>query len=166
MNKKKINIVLIIAVLAIWGILIYRFVGGHFFTDAPEISFQPTAINGQPIFTKKEKHDIAIHERDPFLSKHDYIRYNYPSNSGAKQSNNPNNKVDNSKAPVQWPNIKYLGFVKQKKSRRPLILLQINNKFYRKRPNENLIGGVKIMKFYNDSIKLKLKGEIKVISKN
>ena len=165
MSKKKINIVLLIVVLAIWGILIYRFVGGHFFTDAPELNYQPTAINEQPVFTKKQAHEIAIHERDPFLSKHYYIRYNYQSNSGAKQSNNPNNKVNNLKSPVQWPMIKYLGFVKQKKSKKPLILLQINNKFYRKRPHEKLIGGVKIIRFYKDSIELGLNGEKKMLNK-
>ena len=158
MSKKKINIILLIVVLAIWGILIYRFIGGQFFSDTPELNYQPTAINEQPVFTKKQAHEIAIHERDPFLSKHDYIRYHYQSHSGEKQSNNSNNKVVNSKVPVQWPMIKYLGFVKQKKSKKPLILLQIDNKFYRKRPNEKLIGGVKIMNFYKDSIKLQYKG--------
>ena len=158
MSKKRINIILLIVVLAIWGILIYRFVGGQFFSDAPELNYQPTAINDQPVFSKKQAHEIAIHERDPFLSKHDHIKVSYQRNTKVRQSKISNNKIQNSKPPIQWPTIKYLGFVKQKKSKKPLILLQIDNKFYRKRPNEKLIGGVKIMKFYKDSIKLQYKG--------
>ena len=164
MSKKKINIVLIIVVLGLWGTVVYRSLNHYFLPnqDQNAVEQRGNSFNYQQI--KKDTFELSPLHRDPFLSKQmapaTPIVYTKPSAPIVK-------KTAAVKAPPQptvvyWPEINYYGYIKSSQKISELILIKINNKLYKTRKND-IVEGIKIKTVFKDSIEMQLNKEVKLI---
>jgi hypothetical protein len=162
MNKKHINIVLIIAVISLWGTVLYKYVNRFLTTNELVYTQQNLSI---PIVAKIEKDTFTIYplERDPFLGK---LLVKKQNNFKTK---NPVIKsfVKNIEPKITspFPRIQYFGYIKSQDKSEKLILLKVNNKLERVRLKAN-IDGLIIEKIYKDSIEVLFNKEKRIFVKN
>ncbi len=163
MNKKHINIVLIIAVVGLWGTVLYKYVNRFFNTDELAYTSQDFSM---PIIAKIEKDTFAIKplERDPFLGKLLIKKQNnfIPKNVVIKT---PIVKTPEIKIDKPFPRVQYFGYIKSQDKSEKLILLKVNNKLERVRLNSN-IDGLIIKQIYKDSVVVSYGKEIRGFNKN
>lgn len=165
MKKKNLNIILIIAVGLIWGILIYKYVNNMFTSDEVQGLVVTNAPNFEmPSRIKKDTFELKGYERDPFLGKISRRRAKViVNNSSANVKRKKQSAVPKAVAP--WPQIQYIGYVKEEHSKNPLLLLKISGKFLRKKADQEFMEGLKIKEFYKDSIIVQYSKEEKTIKK-
>jgi hypothetical protein len=158
MNKKKLNIILIPAVLAVWVIIIIK-IFSYAKTPSKDV-FKPLSnIFSQDSISIVDTLKIFANYRDPFtpsslqlVSKTDVIK---PQIKPSQNSSNKN---------VSWPNISYGGLVKNTKDGKELALVKISDRTIITQKN-NIIEGIKILALYSDSVKVQLQKETKTIVK-
>lgn len=162
--KKKINIVLVIAVLGLWGSLIYKAINQYFFLE--EDAFDYATYNPKNDFIISEKDTFALEpiNRDPFLDKA------FAPNSEAKVSRPAKNNIlkHSIAKPIEkkpFPQINYYGYIKSKEKKEELILLKINGKMKRLRIDE-VTEGIKVKKVFHDSILVVANGETRSFKKS
>lgn len=165
MNKKVINSVLIFFMLVIWTIVfnkLFNFFGNNI--DDDNISVNPITIVDPRANFSKDTFNLEKIKRDPFLG-----RYNVFKEKRRNTSNNKNGpktkKTTKTNAKTPWPKFSYHGFVKGAKSSSELVLIRMNNKFYKTREGD-MLEGFLIKKIYRDSIIVKRKKESKAIPKS
>jgi hypothetical protein len=168
--KKKINIVLIVVVLGLWGTVGYKAINNYFFSEKlaiKTIDFN-SALNVAQI-NKDTFHMVSI-MRDPFLNKQECV---YDPVSVTRMSDSRPSKIKkNIAAPIlksrqeyiNWPSIYYYGYIKSKVKNEELILVKINEIMYKLRINEQ-VEGVTLMKVYKDSIEFNFNRTRKIIQK-
>lgn len=161
--KKKINIILIIVVLGLWGNVAYKALSQYFFSD--EDTFAATTYNSKNDFVISEKDTFVLEpiNRDPFLDK------TLISNKETSVIKTVRSKISKPTTvkPVDkrpFPIINYYGYIKSKQKKDELILLKINGKLKRLRVDETF-EGLKIKKVFNDSIVIVANGETKSFRK-
>jgi len=162
MTKKNINIILIVGVALIWGLLIYKFFGGSFVNQEDRQNYAATINEELPTSIQKDTFDLKEYTRDPFLGRTRKVV------GGNLVRSNSSVKVKKSKktATVQWPQLQYLGFVKEEEAKEPLLLLKVNGKLIRKKSSFEFFEGFKVLKFYKDSLLMRCNGEEKTIKKS
>jgi len=167
MNKKQLNIVLLLGVVGIWGIVIYKLFGGIFTTKQSAVMNEYNMpITEFDFGHQKDTFLLAGFNRDPFLGKKIKSR-NSNSNHFVKKDNKSSyrKKVNNHSIDKPWPKIEYLGFVKEKEGKDPLLLLKVNDRLFRKKASVFEFDNVRVINFYKDSIELKRGREYKIIYK-
>lgn len=160
MNKKRLNIVLLVLMAIIWGL-----VGRRLFLNANATASDVVTAQVQPTATyktiAKDTFKLEHLERDPFLG---VVRnYTIASTKSSKKSNQtaPNKKE---KAVIKWPTVNYYGLVKKASSKQPLALLKINNITHYAKAKD-VIEEVTVLKVTRDSIALQFEKEKKYIKK-
>ena len=119
MKSKRKTYILLIVVLAIWGILIYKF----FSFTSPQDNSVPSGpdITLTPFSAKpKDTFSIDVKYRDPFLGK--MYNPNHPANT--------KKKVYIPKEPVVWPTIIYKGIVSDNRDKNKVFMLNINGQTF------------------------------------
>ena len=153
MQKRHLNIVLIIVVIAVWGGLIYKFASPFFNTNktTSHIPKVDLSIKETQVYSK-DTFQLTKVIYDPFLAK----SYSRPIISTTKKS------IKKKKKPKKlvWPKINYLGFVKSQTNKNKLGLIRVNNHLCKVRPGDQ-VKTIKVYKITNDSIGLKLGTEKK-----
>lgn len=157
--KKKINILLIVVVLGLWGTAIYRYLRGFFLSsevskNATEREF--TDIND--FLIKRDTFILRPVEHDPFFDRM------ITAQESVKPLRPYKPVTYSKKEQIVWPVIEYFGYIKPQ-SNKELILLKINNKLFRLRIFEQK-DGVKVNKIYKDSVQLIFNNEKKIIKHN
>lgn len=159
MQKKHLNTILIIVVVAIWGGLVYKFARPFFSSNQTIISVPKEA------FSQKETHihskdtfELAILTHDPFLAK------TYYKSTSSKVTSKKTTKKKSKPKKLVWPKISYLGFVKAQINKNKLGLIRINKKLYKVRSKDK-VATMDVLKVTNDSIGLKLGNEKKFFKK-
>jgi hypothetical protein len=159
MKNKWVTILLISAVLLIWGVVFFRVLkvvdGDGEETHYVKDTKVKTAFND---FTLPGNSQISVlTRRDPFgiiIPKDTVLKKKYKADSIKQQ-----------KAPVIIPNwdfVKYLGFIRNPETKKLIAIMRING-------NESMLtegetrDGVSLVKNFRDSLKIKYKGEIKFI---
>lgn len=169
MQKKKLNIILILVVLGLWGTVIYKSLN-RFFTS--EVSDFANTNSSQSFDLKKISKDTFLLEklnRDPFLDKALALKTNPSIEKKIKPVIKP--KVNPKPKPVEvvksviWPQVSYYGYIKSKEKSEELILVKIDNGFLKLRKNQN-IEGLIIKRIFKDSIEVCFNKEKKFIYKN
>lgn len=161
MKKKILNVFLITMLVIIYGKIFLKMFGSSSFNDTIstyELSVLDNKIN-KPL--ERIDFDISNVKTDPFrLSTQSSIIQNkkITTTKSLKKS-----KITDSKY-LYWPNFEYYGFVKNQKSKSPLILVKVDSKMIRKREGE-VFDNIKIYKVYEDSLILKQGKEKKVVQK-
>lgn len=159
MKDKRVLFVLIIAVVAIWGLIGYKLVVG----DVDEsIITAPRSMDKNVVGELEvESYQLLNNYRDPFQAQ----RINYGSRSnGVEKNSNQKVTVQKKSEPLAWPPITFGGLIKRKNSKEKVALLKVNSSDHLMRINEE-IEGIKVLKIEKDSIQVIYKGEKKVIYK-
>ncbi|WP_452223485.1 hypothetical protein [Lacinutrix chionoecetis] len=160
MSKKNINRILILVVAIIWSILIYQFINRALISN----SYRNLNTVSQKIIDvpqiAKDTFNLKRYTRDPFLGT-------LNNNQRTDKTRKPFNQIKKIETPINqnWPNIEYLGFVKEEKANDPLILIKIDNKFFRKKIGEDFTEGLKVVEFFKDSVLVDFNSEKKIIKK-
>jgi len=157
MKNKKLTYILGLAVVIIWGMIIYRIIQSLKSDDVETIP--TTAVKKEPYndyTVPKETTRLALNYRDPFgLVK-------FRDTTKTIIHNLPNNQHLVIKPAVNWDFIKYSGYIRNPASKELIALLQINGK------SVNMVEGettdsVKLLKNMQDSVKIRFRGKIKYI---
>ena len=157
--KKKINIVLILAVVGLWGTVGYKTITQYLFPKKNVANLSSTTKdNFNPNFINKDTFHLEIISRDPFLNNQTQNKslISRPSSSGSLHKNvNPIIKRVEIK---NWPIITYYGYIKSKENMEELFLIKIEKTLYKLRKDVP-IEGITLKQVYNDSIALYFKNE-------
>ena len=166
--KKKINIVLIIVVLGLWGTVAYKTVSQYFFSK--ELVANKTQLNDELNLNQVNKATFNLEKvaRDPFLNRQNQtdsvVKKKYYSKIPNSESR-PNPIVLKPRVIMNWPLISYHGYIKSKDKNEELILVKIDKRLYKLRKGDQ-IEGVTVKRVYNDSIELNFNKEKKIIRLN
>lgn len=165
MGKKKINIILIIAVLALWGTVGFRVVNRHFTSNEETIenSLQKNSFTLKLI--NKDTFILEKIDRDPFLNKQFQaentvfrkIISNFPSIKKTTVSKSPLNTPT-----LSWPELIYYGYIGSKEKNEELVLLKIDSKLCKLKLNESY-NGLIVKKKYKDSIEVFFNSQKRII---
>lgn len=156
MTKKKINIVLIIIVLGLWGAVGYKTITQYFFSKDIIVNTDKTDYKLNMNLINKDTFLLGHISRDPFLDKQ-YQMTNpiaikqYPQIAILKVS--PKTVVSIPKEIINWPSISYHGFIKSNGKNQELILLKIDGKLFRVRKND-IVQKLTVKEVSNDSIEV------------
>ena len=66
---------------------------------------------------------------------------------------------------IVWPKIEYLGYIQEKNTNAPLLLLKVDGRFLRKRAPFQFSDDLVVLEFYQDSVQMSYKKEVKMIRK-
>lgn len=163
MNNRTLNIVLITAMVIIWGLvgrkLFLNYGSGvgeiEQVVDVPKIDFK---------VVQKDTFILLRVERDPFLGAKGISASELGVRNTSSTNKIKNQNIPESFAKLQWPKVKYYGFVKNSTSLNKLVLLNINNKLYRVKM-KSAIDGLIVRKVFKDSVELEFKKELKFFKK-
>ena len=148
--KKRINTILLILVLGLWGTVIYKYVSQYFIKPEQFTSKMNSNYNSISKIISKDTFTLKPLKRDPFLNKVSI------KTIPLKRTNTiPNKKTIPKKIePVvekPFPAIIYLGYIKSTAQKNELLLLKINGKLEKYHNNETK-NEIKIQKTINDTL--------------
>lgn len=164
MAKKKINILLIIVVLGLWGTVGFRTINRYFGNDTVNLSSQ--AQNREISLKKINKDTFELKKigRDPFLNKQFVekpafvasVSYHAPIRKAIK----PSPTVPKPKFDVPWPQLQYFGYIKS--NNLELVLLKIDSKLHKLKLNDE-VNGLIVKKKYKDSLEVVFNSQSRII---
>lgn len=164
MAKKKINIVLIIVVLALWGTVGYRALNRQFTNREMSLEKQNQLGNTTINQINKDTFKLENINRDPFSNKEfrtesvtvPVKKYfmTYPTIKKTYVS------IVKPQIDLSWPTLKYYGYFKSKDQE--LILLKVDSKLCKLKLNDPL-NGLIVTKKYKDSIIVFFNSESRII---
>ena len=149
--KKNINVVLIIAVLALWGTAGYRYVKNYFFIQGTAVTPESLEFKAVDLNIKRDTFLLEPLSRDPFLKKVSVRTVSVPiARRRVEISESLGNKTVHQPIIISWPDIKYYGFIKSGKNNE-LALIKVNGTLIKmhKGDSEN---GLIVKNIYGDSI--------------
>jgi hypothetical protein len=162
MAKKKINIILIIAVLGLWGTVGFKTIN-RYFGDNTIITNAATQTKNVS-FKRIDKDTFALEKinRDPFLNKQlqeqatpvKLASYHNPIKKAPAIV--PKKTIAN----VNWPTLKYFGYLKSKDQE--LVLLKIDSKLHKLKLNDP-VDGLVVKRKFKDSIEVSFNSESRII---
>ncbi|MEL1244914.1 hypothetical protein AAEO56_11620 [Flavobacterium sp. DGU11] len=145
--KKKINIVLIVAVLGLWGTLGYRYIN-NYFHDEENISYMKSGnIPLKDIIAKRDTFTMVLLGRDPFLG-HITVSREAEGRVHTHQIKGP--KPAKVKPNTEWPDVKYFGFIKSG-TNGELALLKIDGQLFKLHKGEAK-NDLVVQKIFKDSV--------------
>lgn len=161
MSRKVLNGFLIVCAVLLWGIVGYKFFGGGRVVLDEGVNISQNHQIAIPDF-KKDTIKLKAYARDPFLGK---FENQVKVNTSPKPEVKPKPIKEPLQKVIRWPKLEYLGFIKDKNSSSPALLLKVDNLLFRKKVNEEIKEGLTIIQFYKDSIQFELNGNKKMIMK-
>lgn len=160
MKSKATNIALIVALIGIWGTVIYKFIGGSSNEDTYYLPQTNHSTIVEQIQLVQENFVVNGNYRDPFLGR----AYHAPkakTTAKTKASKPVVPKIV--KPPTDWSFLVYRGdFLNEKKQH--VGILTIRNKDFLAKEGEEK-DGVQIIKIRKDSIQVNYQNEKKYIHK-
>lgn len=166
--KKKVNIVLLLVVIGLWGTVVYRYVK-RFFYQSNDVLNQ-TSIANRKInkIVAKDSFELPTITRDPFLNKNTVVKTTLVHKQVLKNRQpitKPSVPKQMAKNAQPMPSIKYYGYIKSTGAVGELFLLRVNGKLLKIKLNQE-IENLKVTQLKNDSIKIVYnKKEIKWFTK-
>ena len=164
MAKKKINIILIIVVLSLWGTVGYRTITRYFTNNESDIN--PEISNHYVSLKKINKDTFELKKigRDPFLNKHynekpafvASVSYHAP----VKRVLKPTPVAPKVNTNISWPQLQYYGYIKS--NDQELVLLKIDSKLHKMKLN-NEVNGLVIKKKFKDSVEVFFNSQRRII---
>lgn len=136
-NKKITTCLLVLAVLLIWGIIIYKVVmRGSEKTPVTELK----SGTNDKLSTKEFKYRLLLDYPDPFFPQREYHKESQKSdNPGAIQT-----------VTINWPNLKYYGCISSEGQIRALVGVEGKSQILK--PQDILAGQFVLKQIMNDSI--------------
>ena len=158
-QNKKTLIILVPAVLFIWGLIAFRIFKA---IEQPDLSMPQARVT--PVVEIQEdttKYTLSLNYQSPFresVSQSKYNKKREPKNP--KQETKVKHTV--TKAPIRWPRLNYQGLISREGS--ALCLVEIDAQLFFMAKGEEQ-KGVKLLAVTNDSIGLQFENERKYIRK-
>jgi len=155
--KKKVNILLLVFVLGLWGTVTYKYISGYWHCNSITASAsQKNAVDA--VVRQKDTFTLAALERDPFLNRSmaepKPVRVKFRT-AGVKKA--PPKII----SPVPFPQVGYFGYLKSPQHKE-LVLLKVNNRLMKLRAGEST-DGLKVVKIHKDSVQVNFNGEARTI---
>lgn len=169
MAKKKINIVLILFVLGLWGTVAYKALSQYFFSEEIKVTTATTDYTFSGEKVKRDTFRLEKIGRDPFLNTTlvREERSNSASSTGIARvrSNIPvkTATVEKPKEIKNWPVIGYYGYIKSG-DKNELVMLKVGNSIHRVRKGQE-VDGLVLNKVFKDSVEVSFNKEKKIIRK-
>jgi hypothetical protein len=157
-QNKAITYVLLIAVAAIWGWVIYKIIGDGGSDNTNNIIIDNNLKNDNSEMQLDTFSLIASYS-DPFVIK--YVSVNLAEDLNLEEEKNKANKV---KPIVKWPEIIYSGTVKNKVTNRNIALVNINEQHLLLDVGDTAYQ-IQILNIYADSLVVSYEKELKSIAK-
>ena len=161
MKKKKTTYILLVIVALIWGVIIYRLIGGG---ASPEISINspmPEIEKKERCMEKPDSVKLSLNYTDPFLKRN--LAYKKPSVSLTTAPPPPKVTVNKEVvANIIWPQIDFDGIIESKDEL--LVMLQINKSSHIIEKGK-VEQGISVIAVSQDSILLSYKHEEKYFYK-
>ena len=157
MNKKKLNIGLLIILLLIYGSVLYKYFGGSPKETVRKVAIADTAVEER--IQPKADFELIISDRDPFLDRS--IRKQAQKGNTQKKKINIRTKEN---TVISWPRIEYYGFLKSDNNEKARAVIEIDTKRYNLREGKE-IDGLKIKKIFMDSLAVEFAGTTRIIGK-
>ena len=148
--KKRINIILLILVLGLWGTVIYKYLSQYFTKTEQFNSKKYTPYNSNSKIASKDTFTLKPLKRDPFLNKISIKTIPLKTTNAIPNKKTIPKKIE----PVvekPFPAITYLGYIKSTAQKNELLLLKINGKLEKYHNNETK-NEIKIQKTVNDTL--------------
>lgn len=166
MKNKAMTYVLGFAVVAVWGLIIYRILQATGGDDTP--SFQNATVVKKEAFNDyaipKDTTHLLLNYRDPFSEKKidtmviparktmDHLKNNFAPAKPVKPA-------------INWNFIRYTGFINNPGSKKFLAMISINGREVMMAEGET-VDQVKLIKNSRDSVKIMYQGATKFITMN
>lgn len=166
--KKKINILLLIAVLGLWGSVLYRLVKNYMVSNENNKLVEQRISTIPVTKLKKKPYEFNPLSRDPFLDQIyntsiEVKRETSVSKVFGKQK--IKDEVSKFNKVISFPNIQYYGVIQSSSNNKEVVLLKINGQLVRlSKSGES--EGVKIKQVYKDSVKVLFSNQTKVIRRS
>lgn len=170
MNKKGINIILILLMVLIWFFVFRRI----FWINTSEEKL--SKVDSQKSFTpyvliSKDTFELKPLKKDPFLmSNRSNINRKPERESSRKKKRDVKITITEKKKETSevfiWPKMGYYGFVQGSNNDDRLAVIKINNELIRARTNVEISKGIIIRAIYPDSLHMVRQGLKKTILRN
>jgi len=154
MDKKKRTSYLLLGVVAIYAAIVIRFFLLTGDNTTPELTINQVGDFKPVTYTVAEAFTIANDHRDPFLGT-------VPKGPTKKISSNAVKTTTTAKTP--FPTIQYMGVISDSGSSAKILSIKIKNIEYVVREGDE-IEGVRILSGNDKAIKVRFKGEQKIIN--
>jgi len=158
--KKKINILLLLAVLSLWGIAGYRFFKIFFLKPHNIVAAARNYTGAVPLITR-DTFVLNPVSRDPFLdrSQQEIV----PAKASLKSSGNRHAVFNKNIVvmPLQWPAVSYYGYIKPAKNEE-LAMIKINNVLFKMHEKDSK-ESITLKKIYKDSVRIMYNKQLKTI---
>ncbi|WAC02701.1 hypothetical protein N7U66_03245 [Lacinutrix neustonica] len=169
MNRRLLNIILMVFMFAIWIVVIYKLFN-FFKADNQTTYLSKDVIYAESSLQTLSKDTFQLNriDRDPFLDKVRERKVNVTVGKPKQKPDKKNvKKALNNKISivVKWPKLRYYGTIKGINSSSELILIKIDNKLFKLREGDKL-EDIALKKVYRDSIIVEMNNELKSILKN
>jgi hypothetical protein len=156
MPKKRLNIILILVVLGLWGTVAFKSLNNFFPSENNVFGGITSSQNFNLTKIEKDTFSLENLKRDPFLDK----ALSRETNVVSLKSSVSHPKVVAKPKPVEnlkpmqvWPQVSYYGYIKSQQKTEELILVKIENNLLKVRKNQN-IEGLIIKRIFKDSIEI------------
>jgi len=161
MKNKKLTILLICAVAAVWGIIIYRILFNEESGGAKPL-FASVKLIDEPLdqyFIKEDTASLVLSYRDPFLGGVYSDLKHIADHSQASVAIAP---AVVEPIPINWPAIQYSGYISNSSNQNGVSIVSVNGK-ERMVAEGEVFEGVKVVKNNKDSILVEWEGNRKHI---
>ncbi|WP_448105151.1 hypothetical protein [Pedobacter panaciterrae] len=160
-KNKKLTYLLLCAVAAVWGIIIYKVLFNETEPDY-EPGFKSAKVTQEPYdqyLVKNDTFKLALNYRDPFLG----VVNSAPENIGAVTAVAANfNPPPPPPPPIDWSVIKYSGYIVNPTTKKLVAILVINGREQMTAEGQTF-EGVKLLQNRKDSILVSWQGKKKYI---
>lgn len=165
MKGKKITHLLIIGVAVVWGIIFYKIYAAITEeTPAPTLSGLSKKSYFKEINHMDDSIELVMNYRNPFSLSHNPVEES-ENETKAATGKDMVVKVIPSQAAVNWPTVLYKGYISNPTSKQRFAILQINNAQALLAEGQSS-NGLKLIRNWGDSVKVKYKNEAKYIKLN
>lgn len=158
MKNKKMLYILIPGTLIVWGMIIYKIVMNVNSGDNPVVSKGVAMVANDEALS--DTFSINPTYRDPFLGKVQHVSIS--NDEGVKSKVVTPTPVVAVNTP--WPNIVYIGIIKNQKLKKEMVMMEINGQSYSMKVGET-VGNVILSKAFPDSVEVQFLKEKKFIHK-
>jgi hypothetical protein len=159
--KKKINTILIVAVLALWGVVGYRTYKNYFLPLQNERSELSERGNTAAFrITEKDTFTMETLERDPFQGRARLVVDRKVATSSGREKDRSEFTARSVAEDIKFPSVQYFGYIKAHESSSETALIKIGSALKRLKKDQTF-GGMKIHRIFKDSVIVKYGGMLK-----
>jgi hypothetical protein len=161
MKNKNVTYMLVIAVVVLWGVIIYRIAAAYSEDDYPPLT-APAArkMTRGDFAVKPDTARLLLNYRDPFglMRKTDTVKPHNTAKSMAAAAHP-------APASIDWSFVKYAGFIANPGSKKIISLLTVNGVNVMLAEGEQA-AGIKLIRNKRDSVMIGYKNKFKFIKRN